>query len=182
MSSIPPPSLFLIIFTCVSPCPPHHLLLLLPRRTRCRHYGSSKCSNPESGVSSADQSKYSLGELEAGTWHVYHMEDAHHHSIVPMWTGSDRQITFWKDLGKWLAGVDSLASSRPSIEFVKSPSLDAVEEDEVAKELLAPSSNSLAGIIAVVPTNTRNDKAKQGHRRLGSFTSEFFPSLHSSSF
>lgn len=152
------------------------LIFSLLRRTSCRHYGSSRCS-PESSSSSdissspasTEDREYSQGEIEPGTWHVYHMEDAHHHSIVPMWTGSDRQKTFWRDLGRWLAEVDSASLTRPVLDA--NPPPDVIDETEVVQ--VDVSGAPLESLAISVNKSTRNVKAKHDHRRLGSITSEW---------
>ncbi|KAF8330408.1 uncharacterized protein EI90DRAFT_3060651 [Cantharellus anzutake] len=41
-----------------------------------------------------------------GVWNVVTVEDAHHLSLMPLWTGSKKQQTFWYGLGEWLEEVD----------------------------------------------------------------------------
>jgi hypothetical protein len=66
---------------------------LLYSLTRCRHLVD--------GQSDEDRTAPS-----PGIWHVNQEEDAHHMSLVPLWTGTDRQKQWWRRLGQWLASVE----------------------------------------------------------------------------
>ncbi len=112
------------------------------------------------------------------------MENAHHHSIVPMWTGSDRQKAFWRDLGEWWAGVDAKAlTSRVVVDTtVDAKNLDTSDvrdsEDEnegVKVQPVAPTTAADVPLVvsASMASLTRNVKAKhEGHRRSGGISSE----------
>ncbi|KAL4252168.1 AB hydrolase superfamily protein [Abortiporus biennis] len=89
------------------------------KRTRCKHYGRSRCCEfdnqfPVNSSSNGDLQYCSQEELRPGMWHVYHLDDTNHHDIVPIWTGSSRQKVFWKELGQWLRGVDATRASSTS--------------------------------------------------------------------
>ncbi|KAJ7751269.1 alpha/beta-hydrolase [Mycena maculata] len=66
------------------------------RRTRCLHLASP----------STDKSTNEGDVPEPGIWYVNYEEDANHMSIVPRWTGTDRQQQFWLKLGRWLSAVE----------------------------------------------------------------------------
>ena len=53
----------------------------------------------------SDKSRYDESP-EAGIWHVHHLENAHHFSIVPMWLATQSQKAFWTDLGHWLRAIE----------------------------------------------------------------------------
>ncbi|KAJ7786540.1 alpha beta-hydrolase, partial [Mycena metata] len=52
-----------------------------------------------------DDNKLTL-ELEPGVWYVNEEENATHLSLIPLWTGTERQRRFWMRLGKWLTTVE----------------------------------------------------------------------------
>lgn len=77
------------------------LILLAPRETKCIHHRA------------LTRSSHSIAEgLVTGTWNVFTIDGATHASIVPHWTGSELQITFFEGLGerlqlmedRWAAG------------------------------------------------------------------------------
>lgn len=39
-------------------------------------------------------------------WHVCELQGTTHASLVPFWTGSEKQVAFWSDLGAWLYDVE----------------------------------------------------------------------------
>ncbi|PWN90454.1 alpha/beta-hydrolase [Acaromyces ingoldii] len=45
-------------------------------------------------------------------WHVCELEGTTHASLVPFWTGSEKQRAFWFDLGAWLHDVEMAQSDR----------------------------------------------------------------------
>jgi len=47
-------------------------------------------------------SHHVAGELVTGAWNVFTIEGATHASIVPHWTGSELQTTFFEGLGEML--------------------------------------------------------------------------------
>ncbi|KAJ6503312.1 alpha/beta-hydrolase [Mycena vitilis] len=65
--------------------------------TRCRHF-------PLTGQSIEDQ-MHQVAPLP-GMWYVNEEEEEHHMSLVPLWTGANRQQRFWEKLGTWLAAVE----------------------------------------------------------------------------
>lgn len=44
-------------------------------------------------------------------WEVYHLQDATHASLCPIWNGGARQRHFWRGMGCWLADVDASAAA-----------------------------------------------------------------------
>ncbi|KAI0778326.1 alpha/beta-hydrolase [Trametes elegans] len=70
------------------------------KSTRCRHFSH--------GDNILDQSKSSRYDRspDAGIWHVHHLAESHHFSIVPFWFGTQNQKAFWLDIGHWLRAVD----------------------------------------------------------------------------
>lgn len=66
-----------------------------PRETMCVHHQA--LNHSFSPV---------VDELVAGTWNVFTIEDATHASIVPRWTGSKLQTSFFKRLGERLRFMD----------------------------------------------------------------------------
>ncbi|KAF8215990.1 alpha/beta-hydrolase [Mycena galopus ATCC 62051] len=62
------------------------------RRGHCKHF-RLHCQQPD------DPPK-------PGIWYVNQEEDVHHMSLVPLWTGTDRQKQWWKRLGRWLSVVE----------------------------------------------------------------------------
>lgn len=52
-----------------------------------------------------DESRYDESP-EAGVWHVHHLENTHHFSIVPIWLATESQKAFWTDLGHWLRAIE----------------------------------------------------------------------------
>jgi len=79
--------------------------------TSCRHLGESICSK-----SSGEGEIEIYEDVEPGVWHVYHLKDANHCMLVPVWIGSTRQKTFFTDLGRWLGAVDAANSRRRKLE------------------------------------------------------------------
>ncbi|KAM5530506.1 hypothetical protein V8D89_015822 [Ganoderma adspersum] len=71
------------------------------KHTRCMHF--SHTENILDGV--PDKSRYDESP-EAGVWHVHHLENAHHFSIVPIWLATQSQKAFWTDLGHWLRAIE----------------------------------------------------------------------------
>ncbi|KAJ7170095.1 alpha/beta-hydrolase [Mycena filopes] len=61
-------------------------------RTRCKHFDIAGPPN---------------AELQPGIWHVREEGEANHVSLVPLWTGTERQQRFWMDLGRWLSTVEN---------------------------------------------------------------------------
>ncbi|KAJ6621089.1 alpha/beta-hydrolase [Mycena sp. CBHHK59/15] len=66
-------------------------------RTTCLHL-------PPAG--SAAQKNASNDYPGPGIWYVNQDDNAHHMSIVPLWTATDRQRQFWPRLGRWLDAVE----------------------------------------------------------------------------
>jgi len=66
------------------------------RRTQCRHFGLVK----------SNEGRFDQVAPRPGIWYVNQEDDAHHMSLVPVWTGTDRQKQWWKKLGRWLAAVE----------------------------------------------------------------------------
>jgi len=71
-------------------------------RTRCQHFARA------SQATVAKSNDVHHLSPQPGIWYVNQEEDAHHHhmSIVPWWTGSDRQQRFWVELGRWLDAIE----------------------------------------------------------------------------
>ncbi|KAJ7925998.1 hypothetical protein B0H13DRAFT_1109184 [Mycena leptocephala] len=67
------------------------------RYIRCRHFGLPGQS---------DEDRLQQVTPKPGIWYVNQEEDNHHMSLVPVWTGTDRQKIFWTKLGRWLAAVE----------------------------------------------------------------------------
>ncbi|KAJ6575339.1 alpha/beta-hydrolase [Mycena capillaripes] len=67
------------------------------RHTRCRHFAP---------IGQSDEDRLHQATPRPGIWYVNREEDGHHMSLVPMWTGSERQQLFWKKLGRWLTAVE----------------------------------------------------------------------------
>ncbi|CCL98123.1 uncharacterized protein FIBRA_00117 [Fibroporia radiculosa] len=79
--------------------------------TRCKHTTLSLDNPGFSDTASTVPGKFKvtnacLEEPESGIWHVHHIDSANHLSIVPFWFGTERQQTFWKDLGYWLRAIE----------------------------------------------------------------------------
>ena len=70
------------------------------RHTRCRHFG------PTDDILDGSEQRLYEDPPDAGIWHVHHLHDAHHVSIVPLWLGTPDQKAFWRDLGHWLRAID----------------------------------------------------------------------------
>ena len=47
-----------------------------------------------------------MDELVTGTWNVFTIDGATHASIVPHWTGSELQTTFFEGLGERLQLIE----------------------------------------------------------------------------
>ncbi|PIL31817.1 hypothetical protein GSI_06521 [Ganoderma sinense ZZ0214-1] len=73
------------------------------KNTRCVHF--SHAESILDGVTDSEKSRYDESP-EAGIWHVHHLENAHHFSIVPVWLGTQSQKAFWMDLGHWLRSIE----------------------------------------------------------------------------
>ncbi|KAJ6520040.1 alpha/beta-hydrolase [Mycena sanguinolenta] len=65
------------------------------RRDHCRHLGTA-----------CQQDGDPLEIPRPGIWYVNEEDDAHHMSLVPLWTGTERQKRWWKKLGRWLSAVE----------------------------------------------------------------------------
>ncbi|KAF7339285.1 hypothetical protein MSAN_02142000 [Mycena sanguinolenta] len=65
------------------------------RRDHCRHLETT-------GQPDEDR----LETPRPGIWYVNQEDDAHHMSLVPLWTNTDRQKQWWKRLGRWLSTVE----------------------------------------------------------------------------
>ena len=74
--------------------------MALVRFTRCKHF-----SHTDDILDGSEKRRYE-DSVEAGVWHVHHLNDAHHVSIVPVWLGTEEQKAFWRDLGHWLRAID----------------------------------------------------------------------------
>lgn len=72
------------------------------RSTSCQHHSQPE-TNSEETVHEKPREKL---KPEPGIWNVYQIKDANHCAIVPRWTGSKVQKSFWEDLGRWLADID----------------------------------------------------------------------------
>lgn len=44
-------------------------------------------------------------------WEVFHLQDASHASLCPIWNGGARQRHFWRGMGCWLVDVDASAAA-----------------------------------------------------------------------
>ncbi|KAI8990569.1 alpha/beta-hydrolase [Trametes punicea] len=74
--------------------------------TRCRHF-----SHGDNILDGSEKERYHRLP-ESGVWHVHHLADSHHLSIVPYWLGTRNQRAFWVDLGCWLRAVDRAHGAR----------------------------------------------------------------------
>ncbi|KAL6298691.1 hypothetical protein BKA93DRAFT_753944 [Sparassis latifolia] len=71
--------------------------------TQCRQFSAES----KTDITALDAEKYrGNGAPESGIWHVHHIDDAHHPSLVPLWLGTARQKLFWRDVGLWLSAID----------------------------------------------------------------------------
>ncbi|KAJ7040392.1 alpha/beta-hydrolase [Mycena alexandri] len=66
------------------------------RHTRCNHLKFSSQLDDDSNKLT----------LEPGVWYVNEEENATHLSLIPLWTGTERQQRFWRKLGEWLTTVE----------------------------------------------------------------------------
>lgn len=74
-----------------------------------RDSGSSgRGREPEHGGSD-EMSRYPRQRLQTSERH-------HHLSVMPLWTGTDRQRLFWEEVGAWLEDVDSARLGASAIE------------------------------------------------------------------
>ncbi|UZJ51146.1 hypothetical protein CBS101457_000466 [Exobasidium rhododendri] len=48
----------------------------------------------------------------SNSWHVFTLQDTTHASLVPFYTGSAKQVSFWQDVGSWLQQVELAASTQ----------------------------------------------------------------------
>lgn len=67
------------------------------QETKCVHHHHRALANPSYSVADT---------LVPGTWNVFTIEGATHASIVPKWTGSELQTTFFKGLGERLSFME----------------------------------------------------------------------------
>ncbi len=75
-------------------------LRLTTSTTRCRHHAET-----------FSDGRKRVRSLESGVWHVYHVDDATHISLAPVWFGTSRQEALWKDIGRWLRAADDALKS-----------------------------------------------------------------------
>ncbi|KAI0824993.1 alpha/beta-hydrolase [Trametes gibbosa] len=80
------------------------------RDTRCRHF-----NHGDNFLDGSEKVRDGCPS-EIGVWHVHHLADAHHFSVVPFWLGSARQKAFWVDLGYWLRAIDRAPRKAPARE------------------------------------------------------------------
>ncbi|KAJ3553113.1 hypothetical protein NM688_g3790 [Phlebia brevispora] len=65
--------------------------------THCRHYARALGDTSH---------KQDLAAVQSGLWHVYHIDDANHISLAPIWFGTSRQKALWREVGQWLRNID----------------------------------------------------------------------------
>jgi hypothetical protein len=68
---------------------------LVLRETKCVHHQAL-----------TDSSRSVADDLVSGTWNVFTIDGATHASIVPRWTGSELQTTFFQGLGERLRFIE----------------------------------------------------------------------------
>ncbi|KAI0727828.1 hypothetical protein C8Q72DRAFT_427522 [Fomitopsis betulina] len=80
--------------------------------TKCRHQTYPLDDSRVHGYQSPSEVPVRHEDAEKGVWHVYHIDAAHHFSLVPFWMGTARQKAFWRDLGSWLDAKWAMAYSK----------------------------------------------------------------------
>ena len=72
--------------------------------TKCIHYDS--LPPPSTPLPQQEQIDFPK-RIEPGIWNVYTLENAHHLSLLPLWSGSPLQVDFWTNLGRYLTDLDA---------------------------------------------------------------------------